>query len=58
MVLSATAIVLLDRPRVIRLASLVYLIVMNRPVSPFYRVHMNFRDVFLSPSRCGLSVVL
>ena len=55
---SATAIFLLDRPRVGSLESLEFLVAMKRTVSPVCNIIMSARALSLMPSRCGLSCVL
>ena len=52
---SLTEIVLLDGPRVVSLASLVSLVVMQRSVSPVFRMSMAARASSLMPSRCMVS---
>ena len=56
--LSATAIVLLDEPRVKIPASLASLFVMKRCVVPLSKMSMNVRALFLMPSWCEMSCVL
>ena len=56
--LSTTAIVLLDGPRVVIPASLSYFFVMKKPVAPVSNMPMDDRAWYLIPSRCGLSCVL
>ena len=53
-VLSATTIIFLDGPRVGSPSSMAYLVVINRPVSPVYKMPMVSRVWSLKPSMCGV----
>ena len=56
--LSATAIVLSDSPRVGRPEILASLVVINSPVTHVLSMPMDVRAVFLPPSLFGVSVVI